>query len=252
MMDGSGHSFAEVVHAVLADMEALIQHGEYPVTPGSPWPSELLAVIAVARHHGVRAIVEGGTFEGQSAWAFATFTRVTVYTFDTDGAAVHRARQRFAAAGLMGNAVRIVADHADAFLEIPRLAEALERDGCPFGVFLDGPKGAPALPLVQQLLEMSLANLDFIAVHDTYSSTPGRPNPIRAGLYELGTYTPRWREWSTDGPGWDDARALDVGLYAAHRRMPHGWEPHTHYIHGVPHHNPSYGPTVTVLERTDL
>lgn len=237
----------ESVQSTIAAFGARIHANDYPITPGSPWPSELIAVVATAKRHGVTLIIEGGTSHGQSAWVFGTFGNVDVITYDTVESVIRSARTRFALEFRDG---QVSAHVGDAYERIPM---AVKNVGClrPHGVFLDGPKGTASLVLVQQLLEMDVPAMKFIAVHDTYASTMGRPNPVRYGLMELGTWTPGWKHWTSDDATWDAtrARALDIGLYAQHRRLPHGWEPFRRYVHGVANPMPSYGPTVTILER---
>lgn len=238
--------FDEHVHDVMREFARRIRERTYSITPGSPWPSELAAVIATARYHGVNLMVEGGTFLGQSAWAFATMIPAEVITHDLDEAAALQARTRFQAAGL---AERIVVIIGDAYDRIPEASTSMGTRG--HGVFLDGPKGTTALVLVQRLIETNTPALKFIAIHDTYQSRTGRPNPIRAALFELGRWTEGWRHWTTDDSAWSNtgARLLDEGLYEQHRRLPHGWTPYQHWIHGTVYPNQSYGPTVTILER---
>jgi hypothetical protein len=195
--------------AAHARMRALVD-ADYPVTPGSPWPSELAALVLSVDQHQVEVLVEGGTSLGQAAWVLGTLLKgVMVKTIEIDPMAV-----RMAVARLMPLPNVEVID-GDAYRLLPVVVANACLGGRRCGVFLDGPKGTAALPLVQSLVEDTrLTNLRFIAVHDTYQSVAGRPNPIRCGLFDLGWHTRGWTCWATDQASWvEEMRDLDRGLY---------------------------------------
>jgi len=232
--------------AAVEDFYQRIQAGEYPITPGSPWPSELCAIVSTARRHSVDVVVEGGTYLGQSAHVLATILHRHVDTVEINPEIAAKARARLAG-------LDVTVHDGDGMTRVHELVRLHDWAGWRTGVFLDGPKGTSALVLVQSLMEdTDLHHLRFIAVHDTYASRPERPNPIRAALAELGDWMPGWERWTTDDPAWKFVHArLDDGLHAQHRGdSPHGWMPYIQYLHGVRYSSSSYGPTVTILERT--
>ena len=234
--------------ATIEDFRQRILFGQpepYTITPGSPWPSELCAIVATARRQCVDVMVEGGTYLGQSASVFASILHRLVDTVEISPEIADRARARLH--GLDNVTVHV----GDGMTLVRSLVQMHCQMSRRVGVFLDGPKGTSALVLVQSLMEDSaLHMLRFIAVHDTYASRPERPNPIRNALAELADFTRGWTRWTTDDPAWHDVHALDNDLYAQHRGdSPHGWMPYAQYVHGERFASSSYGPTVTILER---
>jgi hypothetical protein len=216
----------------------------YRASPRSPWPSELLALVALGSDRGVRVWLEGGTYHGMAAEVLARATpdaKVTTVEIDPHVATI--ARERLAP---LGPRVQVLCQ--DAREAIPLLADSAP---CPVGVFLDGPTGFDAAVLAHRLIA-TRSQVQFVGCHDMCLSVPGRATPARAALEELGRYEPDlWTCWATDDEeyvAW--AHNLDDDLRGVTEDGRSGWRPYEYFAEGQPTlAMRSYGPTVTFLLR---
>lgn len=214
-----------------------------PVTPRSPWPSELLAFAAFCEHERIDLILESGTYHGHFSFVMsAAVPDATIVTIESDPAIADVARLRLAACPQVH--VRV----GDGRTLLPGIAK--DASGR-VGVFLDGPKSLDAVALATRLI--GFPRVRFVACHDMYQSVPGMSVMGRAALEEFGRYERDICCWATDDPEWVAAtRHLDVDL-EQHQTESHqsGWKPYTHIIHGQPTSAKSYGPTMTFLYRAE-
>jgi len=230
----------------LNEFVALTKAGtsEYAVTPCSPWPSELFALVALGRWLGIDRWVESGTYLGQSTSILAqAMPQIPVISVEKDPVIARQARARLER--FRGQVYVCLGDGA---AEVPRLVSVNQT---PVGVFIDGPKGLPAVVLIQKLWE-DYPQVRLIGLHDTYGSVPGRPVAARAALDCFGLWSKEGRGWATDDPEYVAAfRYLDEGMHDRHRPSSGvtGWLPYTWFHDGKPWSMVSYGPTITFLLR---
>lgn len=214
-------NYAELVLSQ-PDIEAI---GQEPYEPRGIFNSEMALVIALCRHLNIEVVIESGRARGQSTYLLAK------YLPDTEIISFERWRDDDA---LFCEARLSPYDNAklrygDGLTYIPSCVEA--NKGKRIAMLLDGPKGMPALGLVEKVSE----HLTAAFVHDMRKLDHGFPALFRMKAEERGWFF-------TDDEAYVNAtKHLDDPVIAIGTDS--DWQPG--FINGLA--TGSYGPTLGVL-----
>lgn len=194
-----------------------------PYEPRGIINSEMALIIGLCREHGIETVIESGRARGQSTYLLAKYL--------PGAAIVSVERQRDADALYCENRVdgfhNVTLIYGNGLSLIPGLAEDA---GGKIAVLLDGPKGFPAL----ELLEMVKETVTIGFIHDMRKLDKGKPAPFRQAAEA-------WPgAFFTDADAFVEAtRHFDAGIAESTAN----WKPH--HIGGE--YIGSYGPTLAVF-----
>ena len=125
------------------------------------FPSEARAVIEASLVQEIDLLVESGTANGVSTELFArSMPTLKIETIDLDAYGLHE-KTKAALHACCPNVETFVGDSRKRLLHLGQ-----ENPEARIGVVIDGPKGAQAFRLAEQLFA-AVPNLRFIAIHDT-------------------------------------------------------------------------------------
>ncbi len=187
--------------------------------------SEMALILGMCRNYNIKVIIESGRARAQSTYILAKYLPKTlIYSIEGNvGPDVSFGIKRVADFG------NVILRHGNSFDVLPGIVKHLK--GKNVAVLIDGPKGIPAL----DLLDGVDVKLGF--VHDMRKLCNGEPSLARKAATERFPLA-----WFTDDDDYVKATAwLDKNVWM--NELPKEWNPY----HMKGYFTDSYGPTLGML-----